>query len=417
MKRSVFIIIGVVLVLVLLAIWIYVLFFGSSENADRFADFDFGETTDPAYVPGQDEPVIDEPVIDVTSPDRLRQLTTKPTIGYQEVRMSTTSDPLVYYVEAGTGHVFTINITTGEERRISGTTIPTSRAAVFTPNGEYVMIQSGQGANSRLVVAELDGASNNATFETIDEQVVSFNGVIGNQFLYAVQTINSTIGKVYDPETKSSRNLFTVPFREATIVWAETVDGAHYVYPKATSRLEGFLYEVEGEGLQRLPVDGYGLSAVGNNDYVVFSKQNNNEYRTYVYEKETGSFFDTGFTQIPEKCVVSVVSDAVYCANSLSQNDHRLPDVWYSGAIGFTDSIWEVYPETQSSVRLIDSLQETQREIDMFALSLSPDENNLYFLNKNDRTLWLFERVVEREDVPSSASEPASMNEEGSETE
>lgn len=403
MKRSVFIIIGVVLVLVLIAIWVYVLFFGSSDDPDRFADFNFGETSDPSYVPDAGEPVIDEPVVDVTSPDRLRQLTIEPTIGYQEVRLSTTSNPLVYYVEAGTGHVFSIDTETGQEQRISGTTIPTSQAAAFTPSGEYVMIQSGQGSNSSLVVAELDGTSGNATFETIDEQVVSFNGVTGNQFVYAVQTMNSTVGKVYEPETDSTRTIFTVPFREATIVWAETIDGTHYVYPKATSRLEGFLYEVVNGQLERLPIDGYGLSAVGNEDYVVYSKLSDAQYRTFIYEKDTDITFDASLVQIPDKCTVTnsvETTDEIICANTLADYDVNMPDTWYTGSVGFADSIWSLFPSSQSSIQLINSFRETGRELDMMDLNLSPDDNNLYFLNKNDRTLWLFERVVTQNPAP-----------------
>jgi hypothetical protein len=400
MKRSAFIIIGVVLVLVLIAIWIYVLFVGSPENGGTFADFNFGDTSDPTYIPPEDDPVMDQPVVDVTAPERLRQLTTDPTIGYQEVRMSTSSDTLVYYAEAGTGHVYSINLTTGEERRISGTTIPTSQAAAFTPDGRYVMIQSGQGANSSLEVAELDGSDTNPTFTTIDEQVVSFNGVVGDEFLYAVRTVNSTIGKRYNPETNTSEDLFTVPFREAIIVWAETVDGAHYVYPKATSRLEGFLFEVVDGQLERLPIDGYGLSAVGNDGYIVYSRLVDSEYKTFTYEKGTGLTTEASLVQIPEKCTVSIDSDSILCANTLTDYDRNMPDTWYMGEVGFTDGIWEVYPNTQSATLLIESFSETGRELDMMGLNLSPDEANLYFLNKNDRTLWLFERYPERRIPP-----------------
>jgi len=47
MKRSVFIITGIILAIVLIAVWVYVLFFGTPTSLDeQFANFGVGDTID-----------------------------------------------------------------------------------------------------------------------------------------------------------------------------------------------------------------------------------------------------------------------------------------------------------------------------------------------------------------------------------
>src|SRR6056297_1164176 len=111
MKRPVFIIIGIILVIVLIAVWIYVLFVGTPTSIDeQFAEFGFGETVEPI----NPEPVVEpqpEPVVDIATDQRLRQLTTRPVAGFAEIQVSTSSAPAVVYMEVGTGHIFSIDLT------------------------------------------------------------------------------------------------------------------------------------------------------------------------------------------------------------------------------------------------------------------------------------------------------------------
>lgn len=394
MKRSLFFILGILFIIILLGIWIYVLFFGTPKNIeDTFNTFGFGDTTDTELVFEEPTPPA-EPVVDVTSTDRLRQLTTTPIIGYQEVQKNASSSPMIYYIESGTGHIFSIDITTGEERRISGTTIPSSKAAVISPNGQFVMIQSGSGSNQETTLGKLENRDNLST-QPIGESIVSFSATTDNTFLYAVQTGNTLIGKHFYPISNVSETIFTIPFREAVVQWGSTAASNHYIYPKSSYQLESFLYQVSEKTLTRLPIDGYGMSAVGNDDFVLFSKQVENNYQTFIYNKILDTENISPLSIIPEKCFFSVgdYSELGICAATLTEFDSQIPDTWYQGKVTYADRLWEINPNFRSATQLVDTKGVSGREIDITNLTLNETGTTIYFTNKLDNTLWLYERI------------------------
>ncbi|MFW6210037.1 MAG: hypothetical protein ACOC4E_00945, partial [Patescibacteria group bacterium] len=132
MKRWLIIGFGLLLIFILVAIWGYLLFFATTPPEERFANFDFGTTTEETPPPPP-TPTSTEPT--ATTSDLqdggLQQLTVDPVIGYQAVSRATTSETFVYYVAGGTGHIFRIDLETGAKERISNTTIPLSRAAAI----------------------------------------------------------------------------------------------------------------------------------------------------------------------------------------------------------------------------------------------------------------------------------------------
>ena len=141
MNKQVFIIIGSVIVLILLAVWVYLLFFGTADTADDvFANLGLNGEEDTTIVVA---PIVEEeqPLVNMERP-KLRQLTTKPVAGFNEVQHTASSTPVLYYAEMGTGHIYTINLQSGEEVRISGTTIAQANEALFSHDGATVAIAS-----------------------------------------------------------------------------------------------------------------------------------------------------------------------------------------------------------------------------------------------------------------------------------
>lgn len=391
MKRSIFIIIGIIIVLILLAVWIYVLFFGNPKNLEEaFNRFGFGDTTDTTII---EEPIIEEeenPVVDVNSEEKLRQLTTKPVIGYQEVRFSTTSKPTIYFVEAGTGHIFSIDLNSGEEKRVSGTTIPNSYNAAITPNGEYVIIQSGSGSSKKNTLGKIENGSLSSV--VLNENINNLKASLDNTFLYYSKTSFSSVGKEFFPISNVYETLFTVPFRETTVVWGNTKGNSHYIYPKTAGRLEGFLYKSTNGTLTRTPVDGFGLSAIANDENIIFSKNNNGDYRSYVNKSDSINHLTSPINVLPEKCTFDrTIIYTAYCAQSVGEFNESYPDTWYAGEVTFADKIWKVNLNSLGASILIDTQRTTGRNLDIININNSGDGNNLYFQNKLDNSLWLFE--------------------------
>ncbi|PIW96926.1 hypothetical protein COZ82_02315, partial [Candidatus Kaiserbacteria bacterium CG_4_8_14_3_um_filter_38_9] len=67
------------------------------------------------------------------------------------------------------------------------------------------------------------------------------------------------------------------------------------------------------------------------------------------------------------------------------------PDDWYRGTRIFNDRIWEVNLNNQSATQLISPPLAVGRELDITDITIGQDDKMLYFTNKNDRTLWLYE--------------------------
>lgn len=390
MKRPILIIVGAVTIFILMAVWVYVLFFSSpNNNPETFSNLNIGNTTDPNYV--APVPIEEDPVVDVTSPERLRQLTIKPTIGYQEVQKDASSTPAVYYIEAGTGHIFSINIESGEEKRISATTIPASRAGSITPNGQYVMIRSGSGSRGEAVFGTISSTSESLSATKLNETVIDFTATTDNTFLLAIQTSNSVIGKEYSPQTATFETLFTIPFREAVIVWGNTADDIHYTYPKASSQLEGFLYEIKKGKVNRLPIDGFGLTAAGRDEGIIYSKQLEGAYKSFIHTAKQGSVqFVFGF--LPDKCrSQNLTPSNLICGGSLTTLNNQAPDSWYQGTISYRDNLWLIDTELADATLLSDTRRESGREIDITNININPTDLRTYFINKRDNTLWLYE--------------------------
>ncbi len=387
MKRPIFIIVGVIIVFILLLVWLYVLFFNTPQtNPDNLTDLNLTDTTDGSITEFPDN----EPVVDVFSYKPLRQLTTKNVVGYQEVTKDASSTPEIYYVEAGTGNIFSININTGEEVRLSKTTIPNSQKAAITPNGQFTLVQSNLGVNSQFFVGEFSSSSDEISLNNLEANIVSFSETADDTFLYAVESNDFVTAKEYYPITGKTKDLFTIPFREVTIDWGETALDAHYVYPKASNELEGYLYQVVKGKIKRLPIDGYGLSATGNNTDIIYSKLINNTYQSNsysVYSPELPLILP--LVILPEKCVFhSVESPTAVCGVNINNDVKNLPDAWYQGILSTVDSLWLVDLTANTATLLVNTFFESGREVDMTDLSIHI--NNIYFINKNDSTLWLF---------------------------
>lgn len=395
MKRTTFIIGGIAIISLLIGVWVYMLFFATpAQDGGIFTDFNFTSTDDPDFVPVV-TPEPQEPTVDITSPERLRQLTTTPVAGFSETRLTPTSTPEVRYIEAGTGHIFSINLESGEETRVSATTIPLTREGVITPDGQFVMLRSGSGASSEIVIGALSAGSDVLQNFAISGQITSFTATNQNEFLYAAPSGNSLVVRAYNPATNDIRELFTIPFRDVTIQWNSETAGPHYVYPKATNKLEGFVYSYTSGVPTREPASGFGLSAVGSSEALLYSAIDNNQYTSFVYNKTQNTQTDFAIQVIPEKCTfLNQMPTIGVCAAELTELSNTMPDSWYRGMVQFSDDFWIIDTTTGTAGSLLSPESEIGRQISLINPDFNTDDTNLYFQNKIDQTLWMYQYEI-----------------------
>ena len=391
MKKTYLIIAGCTLVVLLLAIWVYLLIYGTPKPVEQFfTDFNLGDnselTTDTPFIPEDTTERVD--VVDAAP---LRQLTTRAVIGYGEYSNNTENKNVIRYAEAGTGHVYEINLLTGTEIRLSNITIPNVEAAQFSPDGTKVAIGSGFGNQNTIQLLTLAG-ENSATKETLSPKMVDFIFNDNNELLYTEYSSAGQSGNLLKTDTKTSQTLFTVPFQNATIVWSIDGDTQHYVYPKPSAKLNGFLYRLQNGTLIRESASGEGLTAEINAQYYIHTITTDNGPVSFVTDRTTGTRASLPIIVEPSKCVFAPDNNKyLYCGHEGVGLTNEFPDNWYKGLISFSDKLYKIDLEKSLAAQLVSPEQETGRELDVIDMNISQEGKVLYFINKNDNTLWMYE--------------------------
>ena len=393
MRRSFFIIIGSLIVILLLAFWLYSLLYGTPQKVgDVFANFGIGGNNNAVDIIQPTASTTDEkPVVNVASLAKLRQLTTRPVIGFREFQASSTAPKFITYAEGGTGNIYTINLSSGEETRVSNVTIPIAEKAVFSGNGRFVAIRSGFTNKNEVMLVDLDDL-NDIKSEVLSFRINDFTFSNTDDFLFTETVSTGIIGRSLNPLTKEVKNIFNIPFQQVTMVWSRDGVTPHYAYPKASSLLLGYLYVIKEGSIVRVPISGSGLTAEANADYIVFSRLVNLNQQSFFYDVKTGIESLAPIMLTPEKCVFTHSDNAkLFCGYEITEYPYFFPDDWYKGTRIFSDRIWKINLNNQSATQIISPPIAVGRELDITDMTIGQDDKMLYFTNKNDRTLWLYE--------------------------
>lgn len=391
MKKTFLIIGGISIIGILFIIWLYLLLYGTPKPvADVFTNFNlFGNTSAPVgELPQLELP--NEEIVDVTT-DKLRQLTVRPIIGFRQYSAASTSPRRILYAESGTGHIYQINLETGEEIRLSNTTVPNAEGAAFSPRLGYVAIRSGYQNQNEVVLVELN-ESGTGVATTLTSRLSDFSFSVDNELMYTELTSSGTNGLSLNPKTKALRTIFSLPFQSATMVWSRDGITPHYVYPKASSKLFGYLYAIKNGVLVRQPAAGLGLMGSANPDYISYTTVPGQEPLSFIYNLKTDTTETSPITTEPTKCAFGTRTAArLYCGSAITAYGYNFPDDWYKGTRTFSDRIWQLNLKDKTARQLIDPLDIVGRELDITGMQVSADEKMLYFVNKNDSTLWTYE--------------------------
>ncbi len=380
MKKTILIIIGTLLILIILGVWAYLFTFGSPKNGSEvFSNFGIGGNSSDVAV---HDSVVDVQDINIAGKiQKLKQLTVRPVAGASFV------DGGIRYVEQGTGHIYQINTANGSESLISGTTLPGAREAVFSRNGASVAITLLSQLNTETLVGTLASAQGGSFVgKKLPAGATEIHfGEATSTLYYLLKDESGSVGYAYDVQKETTVQLFSIPLRDIHVIWGETT----YVYTVPTAMQRGSLYEVSKNRLRYVTAGGYGLMGIVHHatpittvlaDGVVYSLANLSEGNPSVVP----------ITVIPEKCISG--SSYLYCSAPEDLGaGKRFPDDWYMGSISYSDVLWRIDIREGKATVLSNFLTETGREVDVLTIGIAPDESALYFINKNDNALWMFD--------------------------
>ena len=142
--------------------------------------------------------------------------------------------------------------------------------------------------------------------------------------------------------------------------------------------------------MQRLPISGYGLGALSTNNTILYSVYKDGVYKSFLYNITSKSSLQTPVAVIPEKCLF--LTEKIFCGTSPSQDLD--PESWYKGTKIISD-ILQLSDVSSADNQVVSVPQnEVGRDIDIINLTSSNDNVRLYFNNKIDGSLWIFDQSL-----------------------
>jgi hypothetical protein len=131
-----------------------------------------------------------------------------------------------------------------------------------------------------------------------------------------------------------------------------------------------------------------GLTTLANHDgsMVLYSSSSSSGPKLGLLIVSNHTTTDLSTYGLPEKCVWSADNINIYCAVPNNINGGDYPDSWYKGQTSFDDHFVIINSNTSSVTNIADSSDGTP--LDGTYLFLSRAENQLFFINKKDSTLW-----------------------------
>lgn len=382
MKKTL-IIIGVILLLLLIAVWAYLFLFGVPKGAqDVFSKF--GTGGDPVFVDTGDDTTNNTEDNTPPKPKALRQLSLRPVAG------AGFTEHTVRFVEQGTGHVYEIEYNGTEETLIGNTTIPQAVEAIFAPNSTRVAISRFVGNARETVIQQLDtGAPTGYTLPQNAREITFTED--SDELRYLLSQNNGASGYAYSFAGGTSTILFTIPLRDVRILWETTP----YVYTTPSAKQLGYVYTIRDNTLEYVTAGAYGLMPIPFMGGVVVNTLTKGKPGSTIVGTSSTPLVMTILT---EKCTSSgTKAGLLYCASPKNIPTGDFPDDWYKGKISLDDVLWSIDTKEGSAMVLSDFSAESGREIDVTKIGLDSTERYIYFINKNDNTLWLFDTQVASE--------------------
>ena len=391
MNRAVIITTGVVIIILVLGVWIYLMLFGTPEKGGEVftnLGFEISQQDTTITPPAPNQPL--DTLVDTQSEGALRQLTTRPIAGFAFA--STSNGTAVRYIERGTGHLYEINLTSGIETLLSGTTVPKVSEAVFSPNANTVALTSYTNNQSNIFVGTL-GSNNNLTGISLQPGAENISFSMDNEVLYTISANGTTLGYRHNMDTLTQTEVFSMNYSNLDVGWGRGLETTHLA-TKPSQELEGFIYTVTNNILTPATFSAYGLSAFFSNQYIIKTYITDGGY-TSTAINTNGTTKNLPTLALKEKCVFdNTNSNYVWCAAPIENISTSFVEDWYKGIVSSNDYLWLINIPAQTAQLYAAPQTLTGRSLDIINVKIGPRGTPLSFINKTDQTLWLFDATV-----------------------
>ena len=359
-----------------------------------------------------------QPIIRIPT---LRLLSNTPVGGYGA--STTASTTIIHWVDRGRGNIYEARGNSLIVTTLPNTILPRMYASVWNKNATtFIGSMLGDSSSEPTTVyAELllratstkKSGTSTPVMASTETSLTPFDlkgkNLPDNMIAYAsspkkdrifmlLNEAGHGIGYISTFDGKNVTQLFTTPLTQVNIEWPE--ENTIAVTTKGAADQNGFLYFVNiktgiwSKILGPLP----GLSTRVSHDaknVIVSVAGNIQNVLTSIYSVQQHKGNDAIIRTLADKCVWgNFYKDLVYCATPSQPVQATYPDDWYTGTVSSIDKIWQVNATT-GEVHLVSSIvDQSDRLIDGFNLGLDSKDAFLFFMNKNDLSLWSLDLVA-----------------------
>ncbi|MDO8520788.1 MAG: hypothetical protein Q7S52_01605 [bacterium] len=346
---------------------------------------------------------------DVGAERLFRQLANVPVAGAYALERS--GEQYIRYIEKETGHAYEIALEAGEARQLTNTTIPRIAIADWADNGNAVVLRyleedplSGREVIKtylgRLALSSASGTdmTGSLTMEFLPDNIIALSvAQDGKDFFYLIKKGSEVVGSIVNLNTRTTKEVFRNSFSEwtpqllndDTIILTTKPSGAvpgySYLYDPKTKALKRLVREKDALTMLGTPSGSralYGENVAGNAALNAYNPKGFAGDEGFVFYEKT-----LPITTLPEKCAWLEDGIQALCGAFIS-TPRGVPDLWYKGALFFSDTFWSLNTDTDEISYLADPKEETGQEFDVTNPILSRDEQYFIFTNKRDSTLW-----------------------------
>lgn len=327
--------------------------------------------------------------------NKLTQITAKPISGAFFIDNSASSS--VRYLDRETGYVYDYNLSLGLINQLTNTTKPGVIETFWGDN--KVILRYLDGGQQINYLATLNHGTSSQNIGTLSgkelNQTISAFAVSPDKksYFYLIPTSTGTDGYIGAfSSTANDSKVFSSPFPDWQVSWPNknlivltsapsfNLNGLAYSLNPTTKKTAIIIREIKGLTTLASP-DG---------KKIVYNDASDGGLRLISLQGSNSSPLSLGVFVLPEKCVWNQDSTSLYCFIPNTKITQNLPDSWYQGSISFTDSLWSIDASTGSTQQLFNPETSSQAvKIDGINLFFG-GKNKLFFTNKKDGTLWLY---------------------------
>ncbi len=344
----------------------------------------------------------------------LRLLSDTPVGGYGA--STTASTTLVRWIDRGRGNIYEAKGNTLAIATLSNTLLPKVYNSIWNKAITAFIGPTIQGDSETptYIYAELNNqaiapaATSTRSIQTLTPFSLKGRSLPSNTIGYAVspqkdklftlvQDTNGSVGYVSNFDGTKTAQIFTTPLTQFNVDWPST--NIITLINKGTADRASYLYFVDPKtGVWKKvigPMNGLSAKVSVDGKKVFFSASgNNSDIVSGIYNVASSTMMDVVLRTLAEKCVWgNFYKDVVYCAVPFQNFPGTYPDDWYRGTVSTIDKVWQVNSVTGETKLVAPIIGQADRVIDMFNLGIDDKDNFLFFMNKNDLSLWSLDLV------------------------